>query len=373
MKLRSLTLYHLDIPCKNEFTHSRVTRNSSEVILAKLITDSGQIGWGEMLPRSFVTGETIDSIMSDDHSDVLISLLDKELNSAGFTQWIHDHLNNGHTSLSFIGGVEMGVIDLLSQTGQLDLDSMIGAKRGDGVGRCVTVGLDCEPNEIRARFISSRLKKATAIKLKVGQSLDRDVECILQLSSLCKGSVELRLDGNGIQTFNSTSDLLNSIDVHHIHSFEEPLVLDDAARQDGLRELHQRYNVDFMADEAVCSMKDAENIASDGSYQLFNIRVGKHGGVCASAAIRDFAKSKGIGVVGGSMVGETSVLTQASTVFLSRSPTLNYVEGLGQNRSWLLHDPLQQTDDVSDHIFNRFTADEAVIEKTLIRQREITL
>jgi len=160
--------------------------------------------------------------------------------------------------------------------------------------------------------------------------------------------------------------------VSAIHSFEEPLILDDLDRPEGLRELHQRYNVDFMADESVCSMKDAENIADDGSYQLFNIRVGKHGGLCASAAIRDFAKAHCIGVVGGSMVGETSALTQASTVFLSRSPTLDYVEGLGQNRSWLLHDPLQQTQR-SKHIFNRFTADEEVIEKTLIRQREITL
>jgi len=192
MKLRSLTLYHLDIPCKNEFTHSRVTRNSSEVILAKLSTDSGQIGWGEMLPRSFVTGETIDSIMSDDHSHILNSTLTSELDSNSFSNWIKNQLNNGSSSLSFIGGIELAVIDLLSQSGLIDLDTMIGAQRTDSVGRCVTVGLDCEPDEIRGRFIAARLKKATAVKLKVGQNLDRDVECILQLASLCRDSINFR-------------------------------------------------------------------------------------------------------------------------------------------------------------------------------------
>ena len=100
--------------------------------------------------------------------------------------------------------------------------------------------------------------------------------------------------------------------------------------------------------------------------QALNIRIGKHGGLFASCLIRDKAEKAGLHIVGGSMVGETAIMRQASTVFLHRS-CVEYIEGLEENAGWLNADPVTQSQGdpslVSDVIIN-----ERDFEKCLVRK-----
>jgi len=67
-----------------------------------------------------------------------------------------------------------------------------------------------------------------------------------------------------------------------------------------------------------------------GGYQYFNIRVGKSGGLLASRQIMGVARGNGIGLVGGSMVGESAVLRHGSELLLRHTDDLPYVEGLAR-------------------------------------------
>lgn len=369
MKIDSITLYQLSLPCVNTFVHAKSSRNSSDVILVKLVWDENMESWGEMLPRSYVTGENIESIMDFDYSSLLSDLMLLEIESVdSVVNWIAPLLAHGRSHLSFLGGIEIAMLCALSQKNGLALDELIGPPRTSAVGGCVTVGFDCPPEQIRARFIDARLKKATAIKLKVGRDLSRDTDCASQLIKLCGSNIDLRLDANGAYSLESASELLRAIDTSAVHSFEEPLMLDTPNLPEQLKELRRLFDIDIMADESLCSEADADAFIQSQQYQWFNIRIGKHGGLLASMRIRDKALTAGIGVVGGSMVGETTVMTQAGAIFLQRSENIGYIEGLGQNRTWLKQDPMINTE-VLPINFNPLKADKSVFDQCLIKSR----
>ncbi|MFT6975405.1 MAG: L-alanine-DL-glutamate epimerase-like enolase superfamily enzyme, partial [Bermanella sp.] len=62
MKIKQCRLRVLDIPFVVVFKHSTKSRSNVENILVEVELESGIIGYGESLPRDYVTGETIQSV-----------------------------------------------------------------------------------------------------------------------------------------------------------------------------------------------------------------------------------------------------------------------------------------------------------------------
>ena len=67
-----LTIEKLEIPFKQAFAHATAIRSYTESILVKAESSNGVIGVGEGCPRSYVTGETIQTATSffDSHREV---------------------------------------------------------------------------------------------------------------------------------------------------------------------------------------------------------------------------------------------------------------------------------------------------------------
>ena len=62
MKIKHCRIRLLHIPFVVVFKHSTKTRSDVETVLVEVELDSGIIGYGESLPRDYVTGETIQSV-----------------------------------------------------------------------------------------------------------------------------------------------------------------------------------------------------------------------------------------------------------------------------------------------------------------------
>src|SRR5829696_2917458 len=52
-----LRLFAVDLPFKTAFRHAAAARTSSESLFLRMALDSGAEGWGEALPRAYVSGE----------------------------------------------------------------------------------------------------------------------------------------------------------------------------------------------------------------------------------------------------------------------------------------------------------------------------
>ena len=57
-KISGIEPFRVNIPFKRAFKHSLKSRGNSESIFVKVTLDNGVVGFGESLPRSYVTGNT---------------------------------------------------------------------------------------------------------------------------------------------------------------------------------------------------------------------------------------------------------------------------------------------------------------------------
>ncbi len=61
MRIERLEVFSFPIPFKVVFRHSSASRAQAENVIVAAYSDHGQVGYGEGCPRSYVTGETVES------------------------------------------------------------------------------------------------------------------------------------------------------------------------------------------------------------------------------------------------------------------------------------------------------------------------
>ncbi len=61
MRIAGLKLYHVAVPLKKVVKHASFERSVSENLVVRVELADGQVGYGEGVPRPYVTGETVAS------------------------------------------------------------------------------------------------------------------------------------------------------------------------------------------------------------------------------------------------------------------------------------------------------------------------
>src|SRR5437868_11680629 len=64
MRVAELTAWHVRIPLKKAIRHASHTRTETDNVVIRCVLDDGTTGYGEGVPREYVTGETIDSALA---------------------------------------------------------------------------------------------------------------------------------------------------------------------------------------------------------------------------------------------------------------------------------------------------------------------
>ena len=61
MRVREIVVYHVCIPLRKPIRHASHSRTDTDSLVVRCTLYDGTVGWGEGLPREYVTGETIDT------------------------------------------------------------------------------------------------------------------------------------------------------------------------------------------------------------------------------------------------------------------------------------------------------------------------
>src|SRR6187549_3789347 len=64
MRICKFTAHVARLPLKRSFKHASATRNDSDNVVIRCELADGTTGWGEGVPRSYVTGETPDGCLA---------------------------------------------------------------------------------------------------------------------------------------------------------------------------------------------------------------------------------------------------------------------------------------------------------------------
>jgi L-Ala-D/L-Glu epimerase len=339
MSLRAIEMFHVSVPLKKPIRHASHARGDSDNLVVRVTLDDGQVGYGEGVPRPYVTGETIESAFATiagfdwarhlgaprDYAEVV-----KQLEALVLPETAADP--RGMAGNSARCAVELAVLDAYGLR--------LGKSLGDAVRLVESTRdlLNSSPQRVRYSGAitaeSTRQERVSAwkmrlygfahVKVKVGVDGQDDAARLEKFRSILGRRVDLRLDANEAWSAAELLDRVRPLLPFSPSVLEQPL---PHAEVDALAELRPRLGVPVMLDESLCGEPDAERAIARGTADLLNVRLSKCGGVVPSLRIMARAHRAGLGAQLGCHPGETGLLSAAGRHVAANMRGLRYVEG----------------------------------------------
>ena len=336
MQIRTAQIHRIRIPFKRAFGHALSERTHTETIIVILSDVDGTTGCGEILPRSYLTGETIQSVLDDHLPALLRAWLGRRFETrAEVVEALEEELGRAGRRLATFGGLELAVLDLVGKSLSFPVGEILGAQLAGPLDAGVVIGFDIDTDALPKHCAMLRLAGRRHIKVKVGR--DDDVDRVKIVRKALGSSVPIRIDANGAWTAEKAIEVLQCLAPYQIASVEQPVPAGDI---EGMCQVRTATAVPVMADESLCTIEDAQRLINMNAADIFNIRLGKCGGFLASLRLVQLARAAGLGCHLGTLVGETGILSRAAEIFGRRVPGFACLEGKGQSEKFLEEDVL---------------------------------
>ncbi len=94
-RIASFEIHAVDLPFRQAFKHSAAERSHSNSVFVRCTTDSGTIGYGECLPREYVTGESRSGAVAMLRDEILPRLVGRRFASLQEVEGFLDDCDGG--------------------------------------------------------------------------------------------------------------------------------------------------------------------------------------------------------------------------------------------------------------------------------------
>lgn len=337
MKVTELTAHVVRVPLKKRIKHASHTRTETDNVLVRVRLNDGSVGWGEGVPREYVTGESADSALDLLKASDLKSQLDECRDYMGALRTVERLKTNpvpgdarGVQGNAARCAVELALLDaygrafgepLCNVTKYLAPDDYRFRDKVQYSGAIMSArkGL-----KIRLAAWRMRILGVSQIKVKVGIEGHDDPYRLRMIRRRVGSKVELRVDANEAWPAAEAAERITALEPAGIASVEQPVRHEEIDQLAAIRKL---VKTPIMLDESLCGMTDAERAAADGLCDLFNLRLSKCGGFIPALRLAQFAAKHGLGYQLGCQVGETAILSAAGRHFATSVKDLRAVEG----------------------------------------------
>ncbi len=336
MKIVALTAYQVRIPLRRRIRHAAHTRTETDNLLVRCILEDGSEGFGEGVPRDYVTGETIASafelLRRSDLSGQREDCRDFE-QAVAFAERVQLAAvpgdERGCEGNAARCAVELAVLDAygrhfgrsLSDVARLLAPEIYQPQTRVRYSGAITTA---RTTKTLTAAIIFRIYRFRQVKIKVGMEGYDDRRRLAMMRRWGGRKIDIRLDANEAWTPDNVVERIRALEPFGISAVEQPLPHADAAV---LRDVRRQVRTPIMLDESLCSRYDAERAVEGQICDLFNIRLSKCGGFIPSLRLAQFAKHHGLGCQLGCQVGETAVLSAAGRHFAASVAGLRYLEG----------------------------------------------
>ncbi len=324
MKIKKVDIWHLNCRFRYPFKHKLAIHTGSDNLVVRLTTDQGICGYGEGIPRDFVTGESLSVSLAFLHEHLGPAMLRfPAISSANLLpslSVLQDKFVTA-TSPGAFCALETALLDAAGRTWNQPLAKLLGSRMAGSVTYSAVLPLAAGPQ--LSQFLQLvKTQGMGSVKLKVGE--DNDLDTLAQARKELGEEVDLRVDANAAWTAAEAIDRIQEMEPFRLSAIEQPVAKNDF---EGLRQVREAVNIPIMADESLCTIEDARRLIDLKACQLFNLRLSKVGGLINARRIKETADAAGIRCQLGCHVGETSILAAAGRHFALTQGPLAYLEG----------------------------------------------
>ena len=330
MKIKSVRLIKTNIPFVLVFKHSSKSRSEVEALLVEIETEKGFKGYGETLPREYVTGESIESVEKNLKEYVLPQIKGQEFKT--FDSLV-DFLDNFYIFFKSLKSyemcvktpIELSLLDAFSKEKNISLLELFGSPKINNVIYSGVVSAD------KPFIVKQFLKKYNKIglkqfKLKVGKDFNTDLKNILLTKKIIGEDAEIRVDANEGWNLEQAKEELTKFHELGIVSVEQPMPKSDKEDYPKLMNF-LKGKMDISLDEGLCTYDDAKWMVENEGASIFNLRISKNGGITNALKIHKLASENNIRCQLGAQVGETSLLSSAGRILSAICGDFPFHEG----------------------------------------------
>ena len=337
-RLVELQLFHLKLPFRSKFSHAAADRECNETVVVAALLADGTVGFGEGVPRKYVTGETMESVLAN-ISECLACRLD-DLAPESFPDLLEfvDQLPFRNEQGQIINSarccIELALLDAYSRHFNSPLTKIVGwlgaaalAEKNPQPLPRVSGVLDVgDAERLKRRLRLMRWYGLRDFKLKVGSPQDLENIALLRKMmgpGLDRGRLTLRVDANGAWDVDTAVAMSTELARLGVCCLEQPLAPTDRDHWHVLAELAP---LPLMADESLVTLDDGRFLAENDLVDYFNIRISKNGGLIPALRLAALATQSSRHYQLGAMVGETGILAAAGRLFLQMVPATSFTE-----------------------------------------------
>jgi muconate cycloisomerase len=338
-RIRRIEFCGVRVPLKKEVKHASQSRTESENLVVRVELATGQTGYGEGVPRSYVTGETIESALAMLAGHDWARMMGRPRSFAEAVGCVQSlTLPEIESDPRQMAGnaarcaLELALLDAYSRefgepAGRaVDLASVPGlrkysAPRKVRYGAAITASDRLD--ELRSA-IKYRAYRFRDVKVKVGVDGPDDVSRVRWFRRLLGPHVDLRLDANEAWRAADLLDRVRPLLRFSLAALEQPV---PHCEVEMLADLRRRLGVPVMLDESLCGYPDAVAAIKMTTADMLNVRLSKCGGIFPALRIIGLAQRSGIGLQLGCHPGETAILSAAGRHVACRIDGLSWVEG----------------------------------------------
>ena len=307
MRIIELKILTFPVPFKVAFRHASASRARAENVIVVVRSNCGQVGYGEGCPRSYVTGETVASAIGFLRRQMpsIIAAVD---GIEGLRDWIKANRARIDENPAAFCALELAILDLLGKVGDKPIEALLDIPRlSHGFSFSAILG-DAPFPAYWWQFRRYWRRGFRDFKIKLSGDAPRDRRKIGLLRNKTEPGLRVRLDANNF--WQSADDCIGHIrDLSYdFFAIEEPLKKGDLA---GFAVVASACSCKIVLDESLSRPEQLDTLPG-GTDWIVNLRVSKMGGILRSLAVAEKAGQRGIAIIVGAQVGETSLLTRAA-------------------------------------------------------------
>ena len=293
--------------------------DSVQNLFVRLQVEDGSVGMGVASPAEEVTGEGVQQCgqaLAEHLSSLLIGTDIRHLKA--ILRKIEATMPGAPAARA---AIDMALHDIWAKQYGLPLVDLLGRVHRS-LPTSITIGIESiaealeEADEYKGRGFR-------ILKVKIGKSLEKDVERLRRIREKMGPDILIRVDANqgySVEQFEAFARQTESLDLEFV---EQPL---DARDLDGMRRMPADLRKYSAADESLLDARDAlACLEPPRPFGIYNIKLMKCGGIAPGLQIAEIANLAGIDVMWGCM-DESIVGIAAALHAALASPATRYLD-----------------------------------------------
>ncbi len=311
MRIVAIEPVLVDVPLAAPVRGVHGTTSVQRSVLARVTTDEGIEGWGNVDPTP---GYSLVSAV--DIHDTVARLAPALLGADPFN--LHRALAqmDAETAEGFEAkaAIEMALLDLKGRALGVPVHSLLGGVLTHDVTLNAWIGT--VPPEQAAREAAEWLRRGfTTAKIKVSGAGDEGIARVAAVRGAVGDRLALRVDFNESLALAEAVAYIRRLEPYALTLVEQPIPRTDIA---GLAEIRRAIGIPLMADESVTGPASLIDIIRRGAADIVKVKIMKQGGLLRTRQMIDCAAAAGLRVVIGHGFGLTlSTLAEAAVAATS--------------------------------------------------------